>query len=875
MDRLKRAALSLPAMAAAVLLIMAAVLGAGIMVSLRTSSSIESLRTQAGDADRVGDICHELLVGLLDAESNARAFMMTRRADLMVPYTTARISATASMAQLDQETQRLPSLAADTQAILALATRRLDLLATGIRTADAGSEEALQAIYASQAGSTTMKRTRALIEQVSQHAAAERDHRAADQRRREQAVFLAVLVSGVAAVLLLGTASLALLVGRDRLLRAQRALGVQAAQWQATVENLQDGVAVFDAAGSLVQWNRSLAPLTAFPSTLLRQGAPFGRFAEAAADWEPPVLAKSDLATAGLTDPAQPVAVQPVVEVRAGERVLEVWRNAMPGGGQMLTVGDVTRRVAAEAIARQAQKMEVLGQLTGGVAHDFNNLLQVVSANLELMAARIDAADPPPAGWLRGRLLAAMDGVDRAARLTQHLLAFSRRQPLTPEPLDAARLLMGLEDMLRRALGPTVTVELAIAPGLWPLRADSQQLENALLNLAVNGRDAMAGVPSAQARLVIEARNATLDKAQCADDPELTPGQYVVISVVDRGCGMTAEQAARAVEPFYTTKPTGQGTGLGLSMAYGFARQSGGQLKLDSEPGRGTAVRLFIPRSPAPAPAPHVLPPRPLHGQGETVLLVEDDPAVRGAATLALRGLGYAVQEAVDADAAMAVLEAGLRPDLLFTDVMMPGTLDARSLARRALELRPGLAVVFTTGYSDKVLAGEAALNTQIHLVHKPWRIGDVAGTLRLALDQARRLAPARPMRVLLVEDDPLVRTVTAEMLADLGHEVLEAADADGALRLLPGVELLITDMELGEMDGLALAALARERMPGLPVIVASGQPRLHQSRDGRSEDGLLWLQKPYGSAALKDAVDRVGRGAPRHAPRQGVATLS
>ena len=865
-------------MAAAVLLIMAAVLGAGIAVSLRTNSTIDALRTQAGEADRVGDISQELLVGLLDAESNARAYMMTQRAAFMVPYTTARISVAGSMAQLDQVARHLPALATEIQAIRALATRRLDLLATGIQTAEAGSEEALQAFYASQAGPATMKRTRLLIEHVAQHAAEERNRRAADQRSREQAVFLIVLVSGVAVVLLLGTASLALLVGRDRLLRAQRAVGMQAAQWRATVENLHDGVAVFDAAGGLVQWNRSLAPLTAFPAALLRQGAPFERFAEAAADWVPPILADTGLADAGLAeaeradtalDPVQPRALQPVVEVQAGGRVLEVWRNAMPGGGQMLTIGDVTRRVAAEAIARQAQKMEVLGQLTGGVAHDFNNLLQVVSANLELMAARIDAAEAPPAGWLRGRVLAAMDGVDRAARLTGHLLAFARRQPLAPEPLDAARLLMGLEDMLRRALGPTVAVELAIAAGLWPLRADAQQLENALLNLAVNGRDAMAGVPPAQARLVIEARNAILDKAQCADDPELMAGQYVVISVVDRGCGMTAEQAARAVEPFYTTKPAGQGTGLGLSMAYGFARQSGGQLKLDSTPGRGTAVRLYIPRSPAPPPTLDVLPARPALGQGEMVLLVEDDPAVRGAAILALRGLGYAVEEAADADAAMAVLDAGLRPDLLFTDVMMPGRLDAPTLAKRALELRPGLAVVFTTGYSDRVLAGEAALDAQIHLVHKPWRIGDVASTLRLALDQARRLVPARSMRVLLVEDDPMVRTVTAEMLADLGHEVLEAADAESALRLLPGVELLITDIGLGQMDGLALAAAARARTPALPVIVASGQPGSPQGKDGYGEDGLMWLRKPYGSAELRDALDRAGRG-----PAQRLALL-
>jgi CheY-like chemotaxis protein len=424
---------------------------------------------------------------------------------------------------------------------------------------------------------------------------------------------------------------------------------------------------------------------------------------------------------------------------------------------------------------------------------------------------------------------------------------------LAPEPINVGQLLAGLEDMLRRTLGSTIAVEQVISGGLWTLRADGQQLENAILNLAINARDAMADSPPDRARLTIEARNAVLDDSYCAANQEVRPGQYVMIAVSDSGCGMTAEQISRAIEPFYTTKPEGQGTGLGLSMVYGFAKQSGGHLKLYSEPGHGTTARLYIPRTIAPAAAPDAQRPPPAPGQGEMVLLVEDDPAVRAAAALALRGLGYRVEEAENADAAMALLQQGLRPDLIFTDVVMPGTLSARTMAAQAAALIPGLAVVFASGYTENSIVHNGQLDAGVHLISKPWRIEDLASRLRFALDLAQRTRLAEAPRVLLVEDDTVIRAITAEMLSELGYQIVEAADAEAALGLLDGVDLMITDIGLGATDGLTLAASVRARMPHLPVIVASGQA----AQDVRAE-GLLWLSKPYDSAALQAVLRQV-----------------
>ncbi|MEJ1976823.1 MAG: response regulator [Acetobacteraceae bacterium] len=842
MGRLNRRPWSFPVLASLVVLIMVTVLGTGAVMVSHVTATLDTLRGTTASADVVTGSAQNLLLALQEAEVGQSGYLLTGRPDYLSPYWAAAARMRTELAKLDAVAEQEEWLRPVVQSLRALGERKFAELERAIAAADTSGIAAARASMLTSDSQATMHSARVLIDWIETRAAEDRDRRGAEAQGRERLLFVIILVTAVVGMLLLGTASLALLAGRDRLLHAQAAVRDQAARWQATVENLHDGVAVFDAEDRLVLCNAKLLPITGFPPALAQPGTPFSRFVAEAAQWVPPTLAAGPVGAEGVT-----------VEVHAAGRVLEVSRNAMPGGGHMLAVGDATHRVQMETVGRQSQKMEVLGQLTGGVAHDFNNLLQVVSANLELVADEI-----PDDSGLRARLAGAMEGVQRGARLTRHLLAFARRQPLAPTPLDARQRLSGLDDMLRRTLGPSIDLKMVIAEGLWALRADAQQLENALLNLAINARDAMADRPG-QARLTIEAYNAELDAGYAARNADVTPGQYVVIAVSDTGRGMTREQIARAVEPFYTTKPEGQGTGLGLSMVYGFAKQSGGHLKLYSEVGHGTTARLYIPRTallPQPTDATIADTPR---GKGETVLLVEDEPTVRASAGLALRSLGYKVEEAVDADAAMRMIEQGLRPDLLFTDLMMPGALSARAMAERAQARVSGLAVVFTTGYAENAVAHGGRLDDRVHLVSKPWRTSDLARRLRTALEQARASVAAAPkqLRILLVEDEILVRTITADMLTGMGHGVIEAGNADEALRRLAGVDLLITDVGLGHTDGLTLATSARAILPRLPVIIVSGQ-----AMPPKSGEAFVYLPKPYDDRTLRDAVVKAMRSA-------------
>ena len=401
----------------------------------------------------------------------------------------------------------------------------------------------------------------------------------------------------------------------------------------------------------------------------------------------------------------------------------------------------VAERSAAEDALRQAQKMEAVGQLTGGIAHDFNNLLQGIVGSLDLVQTYIT----------RGRLVeadrfvgSAMTSANRAAALTHRLLAFARRQPLDPKPVHANQLIASMEDLLRRSLGVSVDMELALAGGLWMTRCDSNQLENAILNLAINARDAM---PQG-GKLTIETCNAHLDGAYAARQREVTPGQYVCIGVTDTGEGMTAEVIARAFDPFFTTKPVGQGTGLGLSMIYGFARQSEGYAKIYSEVGKGTTVKLYLPR---------------FHGDdddqalelenedndarssGETILLVEDERVIRALVVEVLQELGYFVLEAVDGPSAARILESDRRIDLLVTDIGLPG-LDGRQVADIARKLRPELKVLFMTGYAENAAVASGFLEPGMQMITKPFpmktlssRVNDLIGGARNETTKSRR----------------------------------------------------------------------------------------------------------------------------------------
>ncbi|MDT8295993.1 ATP-binding protein, partial [Roseomonas mucosa] len=396
-------------------------------------------------------------------------------------------------------------------------------------------------------------------------------------------------------------------------------------------------------------------------------------------------------------------------------------------------VTEIAERRQAELALQQAQKMEAIGKLTGGVAHDFNNLLQVVSGNLQLLAADVAGREKA-----ERRLANAMAGVQRGAKLAAQLLAFGRRQPLEPKVVNLGRLIAGMEDMLRRSLGDAIEIETVVSGGLWNTLIDPTQLENALLNLAINARDAMAGC----GRITIEAGNAMLDADYARLHADVTPGQYALLAVTDTGSGMPPEVVRQAFEPFFSTKPDGKGSGLGLSMVHGFVKQSGGHVKIYSEPGQGTVVRLYLPRAHQGEDRPVSLESGPVAGGCETVLVVEDDDSVRATAVEMLNELGYQVLTARDAASALTVIESGVAVDLLFTDVVMPGTLRSPELARKARERLPGIAVLFTSGYTENGIVHGGRLDPGVELLSKPYTREALARKIRYVLAKQRPASP-------------------------------------------------------------------------------------------------------------------------------------
>lgn len=381
----------------------------------------------------------------------------------------------------------------------------------------------------------------------------------------------------------------------------------------------------------------------------------------------------------------------------------------------------VRELMAAEEALRQAQKMEAVGQLTGGLAHDFNNLLAGVSGSLELMQSRIVQGRIPE---IDRYMIAAQGATRRAAALTHRLLAFSRQQTLDPKLTDVNQLIAGMEDLIRRTVGPAIHIETVGTAGLWTTLVDPPQLENALLNLCINARDAMPD----GGRITIETANRWIDDA-AAKTHDMPPGQYVSMSVTDTGTGMTPDVIAKAFDPFFTTKPLGQGTGLGLSMIYGFARQSDGQVRIYSEVGIGTTMSIYLPRHMGEAEAPTAPITRPVEraGDGECVLVVDDEPTVRMLVTDVLAELGYTSIEAADAKAGLLVLQSDARIDLLVTDIGLPGGMNGRQLADAARARRPDLKVLFITGYAENALVGNGRLVPGMTVLTKPFAV-DVLG---------------------------------------------------------------------------------------------------------------------------------------------------
>jgi signal transduction histidine kinase len=419
-----------------------------------------------------------------------------------------------------------------------------------------------------------------------------------------------------------------------------------------------------------------------------------------------------------------------VVGLDGRTRIVAAQSLPMIQDGKVYVMGwmrDVTEQRETEAQLLQAQKMESVGQLTGGIAHDFNNLLTVIIGNLDLALDRVPSA-------MRPAIDRALQAAERGAALIQRLLAFSRRQTLVPEALDFNSLVAGMEDLLRRTLGEHIGIELKPSRGLWLASADRGQVENALLNLAINARDAMPG----GGKLTIETGNVHLDEDYAARNAEVAAGDYVMMAVTDTGSGMPPEIVERAFEPFFTTKEVGKGSGLGLSMIYGFAKQSGGHLKIYSEVGHGTTVRLYLPRLSAQAEsaARSKTVAADYPRGGETILVVEDDKDVRAFVISQLQDLGYRVLEAADGPQAQEILDSDASIDLLFTDVVMPGGMTGRQLAEKAKLRRPTLKTLFTSGYTENSVVHQGRLDPGVHFLSKPYKRQDLARKLRAVLDQ-------------------------------------------------------------------------------------------------------------------------------------------
>ena len=493
----------------------------------------------------------------------------------------------------------------------------------------------------------------------------------------------------------------------------------------------------------------------------------------------------------------QPVALIAVKTDVTERRRIEVALRDLNDTLEQRVGREIAERDKAEEALRQSQKMEAVGQLTGGVAHDFNNVLQIISGNLHLLNQHLNGDETA-----RRRLDMAIGAVERGAKLSSQLLAFARRQPLQPVVSDLGRLVGNMDELLRRAMGEAVELVTVIGSGLWNTLVDPGQIENVILNLAINARDAMKG----EGRLTIELGNAVLDEYYVNNLIDVPSGQYVMLSVTDTGCGMPQEVLQRAFEPFFTTKPEGEGTGLGLSMAYGFVKQSRGHIKIYSEVGQGTSVKIYLPRSMQAEATEQAPETGPIRGGDETILVVEDDEGVRQVVLDMLSALGYKVLSAENGEKALRVIEGGARPDLLFTDVVMPGPLRSPELARMAQQMLPDLAVLFTSGYPQGGIVHGGRLDPGLELLSKPYRREELARKLRHVLNnrqhamQARQrrsagangLLPPMPsieqntsLRVLVVEDNLDSQQMVCELVGMLGHTVSGVSDGETAWELM------------------------------------------------------------------------------------------
>jgi signal transduction histidine kinase/ActR/RegA family two-component response regulator len=525
----------------------------------------------------------------------------------------------------------------------------------------------------------------------------------------------------------------ALMRVRSELDAAAESRDAEVARWQATLRGMPDGLMVLDADLRLVEWNQHFPDRVGVPVEILHSGMPIAEIlrAQALAGEFGPVDVEAEVRRR-VADMRAGVSTGTIERKRPNGRTMELRRSPMAEGGFVTLYTDITARRRAEDQLRQAQKMEAIGQLTGGISHDFNNLLTVVMGNIEIAQNALQASNPLRA---QSKLEEARAGAERGAILTRRLLAYSRRQTLEPRAVNVNKIVANMSELIRSSIG-RLGLETVLAGELWDTMIDPNQLENALLNLAINARDAMPD----GGKITLETANANLDAAYAAAHSEVSAGQYVLVAVSDGGEGMSPEAMERAFEPFFTTKGVGKGSGLGLSQVFGFIKQSKGHVKIYSEIGLGTTVKLYLPRFVVTPVADETIPPpaEVPHAQDhETILVVEDDVDVLAYMQESLEGLGYHVIAARDAQSALTSLETHPNIALLFTDVQLP-ELTGPSLAEEIERRRPGLPVLYTTAYPAMAVLHRGLLAREARTITKPFVLAELAAAVRDAIDNPR-----------------------------------------------------------------------------------------------------------------------------------------
>ncbi|MEN3228313.1 CHASE3 domain-containing protein [Methylorubrum rhodesianum] len=724
-----------------VLVVILALVGAVTWERLNAS---RAAREWSQHSYRVLGTTKDLAIALRDAERGQRGYLLTGRDEYLGPYNAARDRIGLLQGELQKLTADNGAQQERLRALAPLLQHKLEELAQTVQARrDSGLETALR-IVNTDTGRNDMREAENVLAAMLADEQRLLDARLAQNDARARWVHWLVIGGSALAVLTLLWAARLLNQAWSRSYRTEAEQRALALRLRTTLDSLSQGVAVFGPDRKLASWNECFQVLLDLPKAMLRPSTTYAAFVEHTGEPGRPALETENQIRHGSRNPREAVTYE---RERADGHHLEIRRTPMPDGGFVLTISDMTKRAQAEGVLREAQKMQAIGQLTGGIAHDFNNLLQVILGNLEFVRAKLDGD-----AKLQQRIERAAWAAQRGATLTGQLLAFARKQPLAPAAIDLAAAMPDLIPLLRRTLGEHIEVRYVETAGLWPAMADPAQLESAVLNLALNARDAMPG----GGRLTIELGNKVLDEEYARHHAEVAPGDYAMVAVSDTGHGMTPEVVARVFEPFFTTKPDGKGTGLGLAMVFGFVKQSGGHVKIYSEPGEGTTVKLYLPRAVRAATAhqrtgsPVELP----RGSG-TVLVVEDEAAVREIACATLSDLGYRVLEAADGEEALRVFGQNTSAiDLLLTDVVLPGRVRGRELSERVRAVRPEVRVLFMSGYTENSIVHHGRLDDGVQLIGKPFKreqlarkVAEVLGVSASEPREPGKVVELRPRR--------------------------------------------------------------------------------------------------------------------------------